>query len=183
MPQTPPRTVDDVFRSGLPALAAISREQGEAKARALLVLLVKDMLDFFNLTETMADRQVAVTVDLIIEEYPYMQADDIALCFRNAMKGKYGKLYNRIDGQVIMGWLREYNRERCTQAEQASYNEAQAHKSELAQPTQGMFYNEYRALLERKAADGDTEAARLLARTDRLAREIRKRTKKRTKNK
>ena len=77
MPQRPPRTIDEVFRSGMPALASISREQGEAKARAVLVLIVTDALEFFNASETMNDRQVAVTVDLILEEYPYMQADDI----------------------------------------------------------------------------------------------------------
>ena len=116
LPQTPPRTVSDVFYSGMPAMATLKKERGESTARAVLVLLVNDMLDFFNAGNDMNDTQVALTVDFILEEYPYMQADDIALCFRNAMKGKYGKLYNRIDGQIIMGWLREYNRERCTLA-------------------------------------------------------------------
>ena len=74
----------------MPALSRLRRERGESTARAVLVLIVNDMLDFFN--ADMNDRQVATTVDLILEEYPYMQADDITLCFRRAMKGKYGKL-------------------------------------------------------------------------------------------
>ena len=56
----------------------------------------------------MSATQVATTVDLIIEEYPYMKTDDFKLCFKNAMKMKYGENYNRIDGSIIMGWLREY---------------------------------------------------------------------------
>lgn len=175
LPQTPPRTVSDVFYSGMPAMATLKKERGESTARAVLVLLVNDMLDFFNAGNDMNDTQVALTVDFILEEYPYMQADDIALCFRNAMKGKYGKLYNRIDGQIIMGWLREYNRERCTAASEQSYNEHKAYLSEEAKPTQGIFYAEYRAGLERRARVGDQEAKRLLDLSDGLIEELEKR--------
>lgn len=175
LPQTPPRTVSDVFSSGMPAMATLKKERGEATARAVLVLLVNDMLDFFNAGNDMNDTQVALTVDFILEEYPYMQADDIALCFRNAMKGKYGKLYNRIDGQIIMGWLREYNRERCTVASEQSYNEHKAYLSEESKPTQGIFYAEYRARLERRANGGDQEAKRLLDLSDGLIEELEKR--------
>ena len=175
LPQTPPRTVSDVFSSGMPAMATLKKKRGEATARAVLVLLVNDMLDFFNAGNDMNDTQVALTVDFILEEYPYMQADDIALCFRNAMKGKYGKLYNRIDGQIIMGWLREYNRERCTVASEQSYNEHKAYLSEESKPTQGIFYAEYRARLERRANGGDQEAKRLLDLSDGLIEELEKR--------
>ena len=175
LPQMPPKTVSDVFSSGMPALATLGRERGEAIARAVLVLIMNDMLDFFNAGNDMNDTQVALTVDLILEEYPYMQADDITLCFRRAMKGKYGKLYNRIDGQIIMGWLREYNKERCAAADNQSYNEHKAHLSEEARPTQGIFYAEYRAELERRADSGDLEAKGLLDLSDGLVAELEKR--------
>ena len=175
MPQTPPKTVSDVFDSSMPALATLKKERGEATARAVLVLILNDMLDFFNAGNDMNDTQVALTVNFILEEYPYMQADDITLCFRNAMKGKYGKLYNRIDGQIIMGWLREYNRERCTMASEQSYNEQKAHLSEEARPTDGIFYAEYRAALEQKAGEGNQEAKHLLDLSDGLMAELERR--------
>ena len=157
----------------MPALSRIRRLRGEATARAVLVLIVNDMLDFFN--ADMNDRQVATTVDLILEEYPYMQADDVTLCFRRAMKGKYGKLYNRIDGQIIMGWLREYNRERCAEADSQSYNQHRARLSEEARPTEGIFYAEYRASLQRRAGAGDHEARQQLDISDGLMAELNKR--------
>ena len=163
-----PQTVLDVFASGMPALATLRRDKGEAVTRSILVLLVNDALDFFNVPETMNDRQVAITVDLIIDTYPYMQTDDIALCFRRAMKGDYGKVYNRIDGQIILGWLREYNRERCTAADELGYNEHLAHKAADRRPTQGIFYAEYRAALQRRASAGDPEAVRHLEASDNL---------------
>lgn len=170
-----PRSIPDVFASGMPALAEISRDKGAAVTRSVLVLLVNDTLDFFNVPETMNAKQVAITVDLIIDTYPYMQVDDIALCFRNAMKGNYGRIYNRIDGQIILGWLREYNKERCAAAVLISYNEHKAHLSEEARPTQGIFYTDYRAELERRAKAGDPEAIRALAISDRLIAELQRR--------
>ena len=170
-----PRTVEDVFNSGHPALATVQKEVGLTKTRAVVAYLIAETLEFFNSGNDMNDRQVAMTVDLIIEEYPYMQPDDLKLCFRGAMKGRYGKLYNRIDGQIIMGWLREYNRERCTAADRHSYNEHKAHLSEEAKPTEGIFYAEYRAELERRAQGGNDEAKRLLALSDGLISELERR--------
>lgn len=161
--------------SGHPALATVQKEAGLTKTRAVVAYLIAETLEFFNAGNDMNDRQVAMTADLIIEEYPYMQPDDLKLCFRGAMKGKYGKLYNRIDGQIILGWLREYNRERCTAADRHSYNEHKAHLSEEARPTEGIFYSEYRAELERRAQGGDDEAKRLLALSDGLISELEKR--------
>lgn len=111
----------------------------------------------------MSDTQVTMTVDLIIEEYPYMKPDDFKLCFKNAMKMKYGKLYNRIDGQIIMNWLREYNKERCAIADNQSWNEYKANVSDDGKvSTVGFYYDEYRANLESRAATGDKDAIRSL---------------------
>ena len=167
-----PRTVEDVFRSGHPALATVQKEAGLTKARAVVAYLIAEALEFFNAGNDMNDRQVAVTVDLIIEEYPYMQPDDLKLCFRNAMKGRYGKLYNRIDGQIVMGWLAEYNRERCAAAAEQSLNEHRQRLASEARAARGLFYDEYRQELEQRAARGDPEARRRLELSDGLLAEL-----------
>lgn len=110
----------------------------------------------------MSAKQVAMTVDLIIEEYPYMKTDDFKLCFKNAMKMKYGENYNRIDGSIIMGWLREYNKERCAIADNQSWNTHKSNLSDVAIFTDGLFYDEYRSELERKVEMGDEDAAKAL---------------------
>ncbi len=110
----------------------------------------------------MSATQVATTVDLIIEEYPYMKTDDFKLCFKNAMKMKYGENYNRIDGSIIMGWLREYNKERCAIADNQSWNNHKANLSEETSYTTGLSYEEYRNELERRVEEGDEEAVNAL---------------------
>lgn len=155
-----------MFLSSEPAIGTIVRKFGEPEARAILVFLIADVLEFFNVGNTMSATQVATTIDLIIEEYPYMKTDDFKLCFKNAMKMKYGENYNRIDGSIIMGWLREYNKERCATADNQSWNEHKAHRAELQKPTTGMFYGDYRRELERKASSGDETAKNALQLSD-----------------
>ena len=104
----------------------------------------------------MSAMQVITTVDLIIEEYPYMKTDDFKLCFKNAMKMKYG------DGSIIMGWLREYNKERCAVADNQSWNNHKANLSEETNYTSGLSYEEYRNELECRVEEGDEEAVNAL---------------------
>lgn len=127
-----------------------------------MVYLLADALEFFNATETMSDIQAALTVDLIMEEYPYLKLDDLKLCFKNAMKMKYGNIYNRIDGQVIMSWFRAYNKERCAVADNQSWNSHKANLSEEASYADGLSYQEYRNELERRVEEGDEEAVNAL---------------------
>ena len=157
-----PKSVDDVFASSEPALGMIAKELGENQARAVVVILLSEIVDFFNSSNTMNDSQVATTTDLIIEEYPYFKIDDLKLAFRNGIKGKYGEIYNRLDGSVIMGWLKQYNRERCAKADIISYNE---HKNRQKEEP-GLFYDDYRNQLKLLASNGDKDAQEALRRSD-----------------
>ena len=158
-----PKSVDDVFTSSEPALAMVARELGENHARAIVVILLSEVVGFFNASNTMNDAQVAMTTDLIIEEYPYFKIDDLKLAFRNGMKGRYGEIYNRLDGSVIMRWLKQYNQERCAKADIASFNE---HKDRIEEEKTGLFYDEYRKQLKELASQGNTDAQEALRRSN-----------------
>ena len=75
------------------------------------------------------------------------------------MKLKYGQIYNRIDGQIIMSWLKEYDIERAEKADIESYNK---HKDIVSKEESGLYYDEYLAELEIRASQGDEEAKKAL---------------------
>lgn len=56
----------------------------------------------------MNPQQLMLTAELIMEEYYYLRVEEFRLCFRMAMKGEYGPVYNRIDGQIFFEWIRKY---------------------------------------------------------------------------
>lgn len=101
----------------------MSNESGEIKVKALLSILLIDTLDFFNLGNTMNDRQIAQTVDLILEDYSVYKIDYFSLCFKRAKKGFYGKQYNRIDGEIIFEWLRLFDVEYTNEIEKERIKE------------------------------------------------------------
>lgn len=76
----------------------------------------------------MGATQVKETVILILEEYNYLTVDDFKVFFNNCKKGFYGTSYNRIDGQVILGWLGQYVEERWRAASILSEQEGYASK-------------------------------------------------------
>ena len=99
-------------RDKLTCLRAIRREVGEMGLNALMVLIITDVVLFFNVGKTMTPEQIAQTVQLILEDYEYLCVEDFKVCFNNAKKGVYGKLYDRIDGAIILEWVETYAQQR-----------------------------------------------------------------------
>jgi hypothetical protein len=125
------KSIATVFRSSEPQLSIIKKDAGETALRACIVLIIEDVIKFFNLGKTMNATQVAQTTDLIIEAFPLFKLDDISLCFRRAKMGNYGAMYDRIDGQIIMNWLYLYDSEKTAEIisirenEKSNYNKAE----------------------------------------------------------
>jgi len=63
---------------------------------------------YFNLQQPMTPQQLMLTAELIMEEYYYLRVEEFKICFRMAMKGEFGPVYNRIDGQVFFEWIRKF---------------------------------------------------------------------------
>lgn len=76
----------------------------------------------------MTDEQTSETALLIAETYPSLNIADINLIFRNAKLGRYGKIYDRLDGQIILEWFDRYFDERCNAAAEQSIQEAEKYK-------------------------------------------------------
>lgn len=121
-----PKTVNDVFQSPSCSIAVMNKNFGETKLRAFMAKIIIDVVMFFNVGKIMNDNQAAQTADLIIEEYYFLKPDDFKLCFNRAKKGLYGKVYDRIDGAVILEWLGRYEKERGSIAMDDSINNSKS---------------------------------------------------------
>jgi hypothetical protein len=111
----------------------------------------------FNVGKNLNDVQVAVLAIQLLVTYWYWRFDEFAFVLREAVAGRYGTTYDRIDSPTVNEWCAKYEAERGTiQADQFEH-EARAYKqaeqqpvrSELAtHPTFGPDYAGVRAQLE-----------------------------------
>lgn len=61
----------------------------------------------------MGQSQLVSTIQLVIEDFYYLNIEDFKLCFNNAKRGVYGKIYDRVDGNIIYDWISRYAQERA----------------------------------------------------------------------
>lgn len=150
-------SISTMVEAQTPTIAMIKNSASETDARALLYIAICEVCDFFNVGKNMNDVQVAMTADLIIEQYWHLKMEEIKYCFRRAMSE--GKLFDRLDGNIILGWLRTYDEERTEEAIRISDQEASEEINAHCLPVPGaMSYDEYIALLERQSDNGDYDA-------------------------
>lgn len=105
-------TVEDAIKSPTPHLSVLIKIHSEAEVKAVLVLMLVEHIKFFNVGKSMNETQVVQTVNLILSEYSGYKLEDFAVCFKNRKLGKYGKLYDVLDGSIIMQDLAFYDNER-----------------------------------------------------------------------
>lgn len=109
-----------------------------------MVKWMNNFLDFYSTNGTMDAMQVAETINLIIDAYPHYTIYDFKLFFKLAKLGYYGEVYGRMDGSVILSWLRKYDVQRDIVAQNESIKEQEKYK-EFAkmERSNGIYYSEY----------------------------------------
>lgn len=145
-----------------PTIAEIKNNVSLADARALLSVAVCEVCDFFNVGKNMNDTQIAITVDLILESFWYLRLEEIKYCFRRAMRRE--KVYDRLDGNIIIGWLNSYADERTEEAMRIS-EQTSAKMQNAAPEPNAVSFDVYLAGL-RERAKTDPAAASLLESAD-----------------
>lgn len=109
------RSYDDVLTSNHATIGELAERNQNwyVFTLAYITAAITSYLDFVGRRNTMDDYQVAETATLILEEYPAMKIDDIALFFRQCRLSHFGKLYD-LNGAVLLDWLNQYLKERTT---------------------------------------------------------------------
>ncbi len=132
-----PKKQSDVFTIKSPTIATIKKYQGIDPALAVVHGLVYDLRDSFSIGKNLSDRQLELLGEFILEDYYYLTIADLKLCFKNAIKGKYGKVYDRIDVQIVCEWLSTYAENRASYAEGVSTDRFKSEKEK----TKSGFYD------------------------------------------
>lgn len=119
-----------VFNCNSPSLVDIEKAYGYDCLQAYLEGWIVNLREFVNVGKKMTDSQTFETAMIILQDYKFLTIADINLLFKRAKSGYYGNLYDRLDGQIILGWFRRYFSERCNAAEEESISEASKYKTD-----------------------------------------------------
>lgn len=124
----------------MPALAEIEKTYGYEFLQAYLEGWIVNLREFVNVGKRMTDMQTFETAMIVLQDYKYLTIADINLLFKRAKSGYYGKLYDRLDGQIILDWFRTYDQERAAAAVEDSINEASKYDTDCYDRTSEQFY-------------------------------------------
>ncbi|GEM_PF-3332512 len=74
----------------------------------LLSRLIKNTAIFYNVSGNITDDQLVMISQTILDTYPGDNIEDVILALKTARTGRYGKLYGRLDGEVILNWISQF---------------------------------------------------------------------------
>lgn len=158
----PVKTVSDNILLEQPNLAQLQLlipKHGDMAVKLIIMHALKEVRDFFNVGKNLSNTQVTITAELIMSQYWYFKIEDIKLCLRRAMFKE--KLFDRLDGNIILGWFMEYDAERTEEAMRISDQRESQEQNEPKECPDAVSYQTYLDKL-RERAKTDTEAADIL---------------------
>lgn len=127
--QLQPATHTDVFSSETPALSVVKKEAGPQTAATYVTAMLADIEQFYNVKQSLSSVQLRMLAEMILKNFYYFKVADLKLFSEKFKLGLYGKVYDRIDGGVIMEALNQYNDERMNEAEAFSQKQASKFKA------------------------------------------------------
>lgn len=104
-----------------PTLNRAKNEVGEVQAQAVVFLEISKIVNFINVGKTMSDHQISDTVRMIMQDYGQLTLADLSLFGKRYRAGRYGKSYDRLDGQTIIMGIEEYMREKTEEMESVNF--------------------------------------------------------------
>lgn len=127
-------TIRTIRLHNSPTLSAIARYDNKLKAVYCCIIHITAAVDYFNVAGNMNARQIEEAATLLYGAYRTLTIDDIVLCFNRAKMGNYGKIFDRLDGSIILDWFRQYQAERNDEIEAAVIREHQQRKEAEKRP-------------------------------------------------
>lgn len=145
-------------------MADIGGEDGYWAAVSILNYALTELTGFFNVGKNMSVQQITKTAEVLIARYPHFSFADFKVCFTNAMMT--AKLFDRLDGNIICGWLDDYGKERDAALLRYYEQQDKEQYQSDAQSEEGKSFDEYIASVRRRAEEGDKDAIEELERAE-----------------
>lgn len=159
----PAERVQDAQPPGALMISRLKRGLPREQQIMAVSLLIIEVNDFFNVKGNMNAKQIKITAEMILDNPGFfdLTLGNIKACFRQRMMGE--KIYDRIDGNIIIGWLRQFKSDMADWCENFNLGrDRERERKEMSGGAGAISHNAYLAMLEARANDGDQEAQKIL---------------------
>lgn len=87
-----------------------------------LALIINDLRLFFAVDNMISTDGIFSLCNMIIAKFKFLTLEEVAVCMNKAKMGEYGTVYNRIDGMIILSWMKQYVDERQARINERNYS-------------------------------------------------------------
>lgn len=150
--------MDDIRNKGLAlpeakTIGQLCKEDTEA-CEDKIVLILNDLRLFFQVENMIGTSGLYTVASIITAEYRNLCLEELAICMNLAKLGEYGKegkVYNRLDGAIILGWIKQYMAEKQIRLNNRNYTK-DAHTKIGLEEGRTAYMNNSTLLLEAQIA-------------------------------
>ena len=93
------------------SIAEMDKEEPD-RLRARVLVMVNNLANFLNIGKNIHEMQLQEIVETLCQEAKGLVLEDLLKMLHLAKTGYYGDIYDRLDGALILSWLRKYKEER-----------------------------------------------------------------------
>ena len=122
-------TVKQALEQSTSSLAVIKRNVGVTRTEALIKVYLVRMNDLLDLKKPLSEDAINEIANILTTEYYNLNMTDVVFVIQQAIKGKYGEMFESLNIPKVIKWFEIYFNERCNTAEQMSYEESHKYKS------------------------------------------------------
>lgn len=90
------------------SLSVISASRGKPFTIAAVAMLIVDMTKAYNVGRPMTEDQAVDLAEEIVADYFFVKLEDVCAFCSLCRKGKYGKVFDRLDPGVFYEWWAKY---------------------------------------------------------------------------
>jgi len=93
-------------------LKRVARNSSNIEAESIIIKLILFGLKNLNIKGKMSEFQIRHAAEIVFNEYGHYKVSEIQFVISRGMRGKYGKLYDKIDIADIEAWFEKYDSEK-----------------------------------------------------------------------
>ena len=103
-------------------IITLSNQLGEKAVIQRLYTIIDEGIGHFKVSNPMTAKDILSASIDILSAFSTDTLEDVIIALKNARMGLYGEIYNRVDGPLIIGWLRKHLNDKYRAKEEALKN-------------------------------------------------------------